>query len=368
SIAHLPDGTRYLILAPLIQQQKGEYRDLFDDLLKQGFLRARVDGTIVQLTDDLRLDRHMKHTIEVVIDRLTAGKTGRARLAEAVETALRLSNGTLLLSRESRVESPEPEQKSDGFAGAGHSSSGSRLSSLDSRLYSAHYACTHCGIGYEPPSPQLFSFNSPLGMCHDCTGLGMRHDFVIDRLVADDGLSIAQGAIALIKPWQNMGRWKRHIYKGVAAAIEEDLELRKDSFLKTPWSKLPDAAKTLFLRGMGERHITFTWRSGGNVWKHGGTWEGVVPRLLENYRKTRNPMRRRQLEKYMDFNVCSSCAGSRLSAQARGVTITSRSGGLPACRSGEADTQSRANRAEFDSPPDESRRRTARDYGSLNLP
>ena len=152
SISALPTGTRYSVLAPLIQQQKGEYRDLFDDLLKQGFVRARVDGETVSLSENLGLDRQMRHTIEVVVDRLSSRRGGRSRLAEAVETALRLGNGTLLLSV--TEETPgRPGQPSTGTP-------------VDrDTLYSSLYACGRCGISYEPPTPQLFSFNSPLGMC-----------------------------------------------------------------------------------------------------------------------------------------------------------------------------------------------------------
>ncbi|HUG89769.1 MAG TPA: excinuclease ABC subunit A, partial [Planctomycetaceae bacterium] len=351
-IAVLPAGTRYAILAPVIQQQKGEYRDLFEDLLKRGYLRARVDGRVVELTENLQLDRHMRHTIEVVVDRLVAGKTPRARLADSVEQALRLSGGTLVVSsgegRESRVESREPDgeverrtsniEHSTLKARTGKSVSSSRPSTLDTRhsldrLYSAHYACTHCQIGFEPPSPQLFSFNSPQGMCLDCNGLGMRHDFVVERLVPNEKLSIAKGAIELLGPLKSVGRWRRHILEGVAAAIEHDLDMMPGTLLKSPWRELPDEARRRLLYGTGDRHITFAWRFSGGVYKHGGSWSGYVAELLESYRKARNPMRRRQLEKCMDFSGCSTCAGSRLGPQARGVTITSRSGGRPASRS-----------------------------------
>ncbi len=147
TISLLEAGTKFQILAPVIQGQKGEYRDLFDDLLKQGFVRARVDGKVVQLSDDLKLDKQMRHTIEVVIDRLVAGKVNRGRLAEAVEQALKYGDGNLILN-----PSGDGESNSD-------------------TLLSASFACTHCNLSFEPPSPQLFSFNSP-GMYLDCNGLG----------------------------------------------------------------------------------------------------------------------------------------------------------------------------------------------------
>lgn len=241
SITLLPEKTRYSILAPLIQQQKGEYKDLFEDLLKQGFLRARVDGRIIQLSDQLQLDRQMRHTIEVVIDRLVAGKVSRARLAESVELALKLANGTLIIATEvsKKTESSDSEE------------------SLQDKLYSSRYACTDCGISYEPPTPQLFSFNSPLGMCGECNGLGMRYDFPLDALISKETVSIQKGAFELLGPLSKVGKWRRHIYNGVARSIENDLNLDEDSFLKTPWNELPAAAQQQFLYGTGDRNITF---------------------------------------------------------------------------------------------------------------
>jgi len=294
SILAMPDGTKFQILAPLIQQQKGEFRDLFEDLLKKGFVRARVDGEVVNLSDDLGLKKHFKHTIEVVIDRLVAQPGHRTRLAEAIETATNLSDGTLLTVTQ------------DG----------------DEKLYSSKYSCPDCSLSFEPPSPQLFSFNSPLGMCRECTGLGSRYEFVNEKLIEDGTKSIAKGAFALIKPWSKLGKWRRHTYQGVADAIEADCELKKGAVLKSPWDELPEHAQAMFLNGMGKRHITFSWRHSGGIWKHGGHWEGYLNNLLDDYHKTKNPMRRRQLEKYMAIVGCSHCNGKRLNSQARHVTLT----------------------------------------------
>src|SRR5262245_44658824 len=208
-IVQLPAGTKFAVLAPLIRGQKGEYRDLFDDLLKQGFSRARADGTIVQLSDDLKLDRQMRHDIEVVIDRLTASAGVRSRLAEAVELALRMGKGTLVVAVDEvgagATGSLLPVQNDDGDgqiaedltqstagrasggaqAGTGRASgtragtgeaSGTRAARAKKRrsssrntdlVFSSQYACTRCGLSFEPPTPQLFSFNSPQGMCKE---------------------------------------------------------------------------------------------------------------------------------------------------------------------------------------------------------
>ena len=338
SILTLPEGTRFQVLAPLVNQQKGEFRDLFADLLKQGFLRARVDGQVVSLSDDLGLKKHFKHTIDVVVDRLVAGKGARTRLAEAIETATRLSGGRLIVSQELRDKSPEqggggdaatraPGEKGKRRKGESGEGSLSPAPSVDAaaqeRLYSTRYACPDCGISYEPPSPQLFSFNSPLGMCPDCTGLGARHEFLVDKLIDDGSKSISQGAFHLLGPFKKVGRWRRHIYQGVARSIEQETGLPEDSFLKTPWKDLPQTARDFWLHGLGDRHITFAWRHRGGVWKHGGSWVGFLPELLDDYLKAKNPMRRRQLEKYMAIVPCSSCEGARLNEQARNVRIES---------------------------------------------
>jgi excinuclease ABC subunit A len=321
-VARIPAGTRMQLLAPVIQQQKGEYQDLFDDLRRQGFLRARVDGRLVQLADNLRLDRQMRHTIEVVVDRLVAGSVSRTRLTDSIETALKLSGGTLVVTREAAAESAAAQRAAR--AGKENKESGGADGTTETR-YSSHYACMHCGISYEPPSPQLFSFNSPQGMCTRCNGLGMRHDFLLDRLIPDDSRTLWQGAVDVLGPIGKIGRWRRHIYKGVANSIEKDVGLPKETLLKTPWRDLPEAAQKQFLYGTGDRHITFAWRSPGGVWKHGGTYDGLVADLLESYRKAKNVMRRRQLEKYMEFVPCTECGGTRLNAQARSVRITSSS-------------------------------------------
>ncbi len=177
-VMQLPDGEAYSILAPVIRGQKGEYKDLFEDLSKAGYVRARVDGKVFALTDRLELDRQIKHDIEVVIDRLKAGPSVRPRLAEAIEAALKLGEGTVIVATEGKPD----------------------------LLLSSHYACSHCGISFDPPSPQLFSFNNPQGMCPSCDGLGVRHDFDPDLLVPDPSLSVWKGAIEPLGAGQRDGQ------------------------------------------------------------------------------------------------------------------------------------------------------------------
>ncbi|HWG47268.1 MAG TPA: excinuclease ABC subunit UvrA [Gemmataceae bacterium] len=298
-ILALPEGTRFLVLAPVVRGQKGEYKDLFADMLKRGFVRARVDGQMVRLSDNLKLDRRIKHNIEIIIDRLKNDVGVRSRLAEAVEQALALAEGALIVSVEAEA-------------------SGGRQLPVDAVqediLFSAHYACTHCDRSYEPPSPQLFSFNSPHGMCPDCDGLGTRFSFDADLLIPDPALSFYNGAIPLVGKMRGMGRWRRHIYEGIAQTLGIDL--------KTPWQRLPREQQDLLLHGSGEQHITYEWKQrGGGVWKHGGKWEGIIPQLLSSFKKTAAGPRRMQLEKYMRVVGCPTCQGQRLNGQARAVRV-----------------------------------------------
>jgi len=271
----------------VVRGQKGEFKDFRGDMLKRGFVRARIDGKIVRLADDLRLDKRIKHDIEIVIDRLTSEPKVRTRLAEAVEQALALANGALIVCVEQ----------------------GSKDEHEDIRL-SAHYACLHCNKSYEPPSPQMFSFNNPHGMCPDCDGIGAKFTFDPDLLIPDPSKSFFDGAIPIVGPLRGMGRWRKHVFEGVAKIFEIEL--------KTPWGQMPAEKQNVLLHGAGDRNITFEWKQrGGGVWRHGGKWEGIVPQLLTSFKKTASGPRRLQLEKYMRVVRCPSCAGKRLNPQAR---------------------------------------------------
>jgi excinuclease ABC subunit A len=321
-ILALPEGTRFLVLAPVIRGQKGEYKDLFADLLKRGYIRARVDGEVVRLTDDLKLDRRIKHTIEVVIDRLKNEPKVRSRLAEAVEQALALGEGSLIVAVESdagtrRHGDTATEETSEVAVSPRRSLAASGASDtppFEDVLLSSRYACTHCNLSYEPPSPQLFSFNSPQGMCPDCDGLGARYTFDPELLIPDPSQSFYEGAIPIVGALRGMGRWRKHIFEGVAGTLGIDLKL--------PWRDMPKEHQDWLLYGAGERHISYAWKQrGGGVWKHGGKWEGIVPQLLSSFKKTAAGPRRLQLEKYMRVVPCTTCNGQRINAQARAVTV-----------------------------------------------
>jgi excinuclease ABC subunit A len=293
-ILELPDGTAYSLLAPVIRGQKGEYKDLFAELGRAGYVRARVNGQVVALSDKLALDRQIKHNIEVVIDRLKAGPAVRPRLAEAVEAALRLGEGTVIVAREGAPD----------------------------LLLSSQYACAACGLSFAPPSPQLFSFNSPQGMCLACDGLGVRHDFDPDLLVPVPSLSVWEGAIEPVGPVKAMGRWRRHLYEGVAANVEADGDgPPPGSMLRGPWRDLDARFQRAWLYGLGDRQIVHHWRSRGKHWSHAEKWPGVATDLLARFRNAAGGPTRAQLEPYMRSMTCPDCRGTRLNPRARAVKV-----------------------------------------------
>ncbi len=294
----LPAGTSFLILAPVVRGQKGEYKDLFNDLARAGYLRARVNGQVVNLSDDLSLDRQIKHQIEVVIDRLKVGPNAasnlRGRVAEAVEQALKLGEGTLIVAAEG----------------------------LPDLMLSSNYACPSCGIGFDPPSPQLFSFNSPQGMCLACDGLGIRHDFDPSLLVPDSSKSVWDGAIAPLGPVKELGRWRRHLFEGFATNIEADPDgPPKGAMLKGRWRDLDENWRRAWLYGTGDRMIVHRWKSKGKIWSHAEKWVGVANELLAKYRGATGGPTRAQLDPYMRSMTCPECHGARLNPRARAAKV-----------------------------------------------
>jgi len=305
-ILALPSGSDYSVLAPVVRGQKGEYKDLFAELGRAGYVRARVDGRVVGLTDSLALDRQIKHNIEVVVDRFKAGPAAKSRLAEAVEGALKLGGGTVVVAAEGGPD----------------------------LLLSSDYACPSCGIGFDPPSPQLFSFNSPQGMCPGCDGLGVRHDFDPGLLVPDPSLSVWNGAIAPLGPVKEHGKWRRHLFEGVAANYEADKNgPPKKAMLRGPWKDLDPAWRRVWLHGAGDRLIVHHWKSGGRVNSHAETWAGVATELLAKYRAATGGPTRARLDPFMRAVTCPDCRGSRLNARARAVRVGGRTlvelGSLP---------------------------------------
>jgi len=291
-----PAGAAVLILAPVVRGQKGEHVELLEDLRRRGYVRARIDGVVTHLDQAPGLGRHSRHDIEVVVDRLTIREGVRGRLAEAVENALALGEGTLIVTpADAPGKGSEQPQRSKKAAGE--------------MMLSSRYACVACGIGLEAPSPQLFSFNSPSGMCLACDGMGVTYRFDPDLLVPNPNLPFFAPCVApmRIRP----GRWRRHIYEGVARYVGFDINL--------PWNKLFPKARDALLYGTGDAHITYEWRYRWGTWKHGGRFEGVVADLDQKYRQAKAGFVREYYEKFMRLKTCEACGGARLNEQARAV-------------------------------------------------
>ena len=324
----IDEGTRLILLAPKVRGQKGEYRDLFEELVRQGFVRARVDGEMIELADPPPLDRYRRHDIEVVVDRLIIRSGVRSRLAEALELALDTGGGTAiawLVDDAEAAESDKPKRATRRR----------KESAADEILLSAGYACSRCGIGFEQPNPQMFSFNSPQGMCPDCDGLGTRFDFDPELLIPDPSRNFLTPCIVPMR--RPPGRWRRHIYEGVAQHVGFKL--------KTPWRDLPKKAQQALLYGTGDEHITFEWRSRRGPWKHGGTFEGVVAELHAAYRKTNSAWVRRYYEQFMRQRACQRCNGARLNPQALAITLAAKIAGSEEARNIDAVCKMPINRA-----------------------
>jgi len=306
AILQLPAGTSFLVLAPVIRAQKGEHRDLFAALQRQGYVRARVDGQVVRLADELRLVRNQRHDIEVVIDRLTASPAVRPRLAEAVEQALRLGDGSLIVSTEE--------------AAAANKAEGPQAGRGTDQYFSARYACIECGLSFEPPTPQLFSFNSPLGMCPHCHGLGEAYDLNMALLVQDASKSLDEGCVVLLGPRRTWRRWLDTWLLSVAAYLAEPYGMRAEKVFSTPWQDLPAEIRQAILTGTGSRAIPLKrdlgrHRKGERLLFPGlvGFAEHMWPSMaIES-----------DAERYFVMQTCRMCKGERLNEQARHVRLTS---------------------------------------------
>jgi len=286
----LAEGAKLTLVAPLVAHRKGEFRDVFDDLKARGFARVLVDGEPFRVEEPPRLDKKLKHTIELVVDRVTVRAADRGRIAESVELALREGKGEMRADREK----------------------GAPLSFSEAR--------THCGASFPALSPQSFSFNSPLGMCGACNGLGTRLEVDPLLVIPDPSLSMRGGAIA---PWATgMARgegWTFRIADAVAKACKVDLD--------RPWSKLPKKKQELVLYGLAGQRIAVSWGKAGTE-SHGTfgmKWEGVIPGMMRRFRDTESEQAREQYRKFMSEQACDACAGRRLRAESLAVRVAKRS-------------------------------------------
>ena len=301
---------RVMILAPLVREAKGEHRDLFTDLVRQGFTRARVDGRICRVEEPPPLEKLLKHTIDVVVDRLVPTEATRSRIAEAVELALRTGGGQVIVA----------EEAPDEPAGKGKKKEKETASSADLVL-SSRYACTTCHTSYSTPEPQLFSFNSPQGACPTCEGLGDIYGIDPTKLVVAPEKSLRKGALAVIGGFRDMPRWMRRLFTGVAAHAEAKRKLPAGTLLDTPWQDLTPLQRRIWLEGTGLEEIKLSWKRGRAERGARTKFEGILAMLANRWRNAKSGILRRMLEKLMSVTPCHACRGARLSSQARAVRI-----------------------------------------------
>ncbi|RLF34071.1 MAG: excinuclease ABC subunit UvrA [Thermoplasmata archaeon] len=274
------------ILSPLVRQRKGTYEQLFQNLHAQGYTRVRVDGVMYRTHEEISLERYKKHDIEVVIDRLDVGDF--SRLVEACENALKNADGLLIVVDRDGTES----------------------------IYSSKMACPQCGMIFEELQPRMFSFNSPLGACEECHGLGIKMEFDPDLIIPDKTKCIADGAIALYRTVRDS--WRTHYLGGVAKHFGFDIF--------TPIEDLTERQYHALMYGSDEK-ITFdiTMKNGEAHWSHRGTWEGLIPQAERLYKQTESDYRRRDMEKFMRISACPSCQGKRLKQKVLAVKIAGKS-------------------------------------------
>jgi excinuclease ABC subunit A len=286
----LPAGTRFMALAPMVSGRKGEHDEVFASIRKQGFVRVRVDGTIVELDETPKLDKKKKHSIDVVVDRLVVDASIRPRLTDSVETALGVSDGTLLALTE--VKKGEWREK----------------------LYSEKNACIPCGLSFETLTPRHFSFNSPYGACPTCHGLGTMLVFDEDLVVPDKTLSLESGAI---QAWRRGGRRLLIYYKGLLRAVAKHYGVD----INTPYEKLPASFREILLHGSGDEEIQLGFWRGGGYHKYEKAFEGVFPNLQRRIEETDSEYTRQRLQSYQSRQACTSCHGARLKPEALAVTV-----------------------------------------------
>jgi len=285
NVLALPENSKMMLLAPVVQGRKGEHIKTLENLAAQGFIRARIDGEICDLSDPPTLDLHKKHDIEVVIDRFKVREDIQLRLAESFETALELSAGVAKVAY----------MDGDG----------------DEMVFSANFACPHCGYSISELEPRLFSFNNPAGACPTCDGLGVKQFFDPARIVSNEELSLSGGAI---RGWDKRSYFYFQMLQSVAEHYDFDLN--------TPFNELDKKAQQVVLYGSKGTAIKFKYiNDRGDIMERNHPFEGIIPNMERRYKETESNSVREELTKYLNHQPCPSCHGSRLRLEARNVFI-----------------------------------------------
>ncbi|NVJ57311.1 MAG: excinuclease ABC subunit UvrA [Vibrionaceae bacterium] len=284
-VLEMPEGSKMMLLAPIVKERKGEHVKTLENLAAQGFIRARIDGETCDLSDPPTLELHKKHTIEVVVDRFKVRSDLQQRLAESFETTLELSGGIAVVA----------PMDGDG----------------DEVVFSANFACPHCGYSMQELEPRLFSFNNPAGACHTCDGLGVQQYFDPARVIVDESLSLAQGAI---RGWDQ----KNYYYFQMFTSLSEHYGFD----LHAPFKSLPKKTRDVILTGSGRTEVEFKYiNDRGDIRVKRHPFEGILNTLERRYRDTESNSVREELAKYISTKTCGSCDGSRLRLEARNVFI-----------------------------------------------
>jgi excinuclease ABC subunit A len=303
-LARLPEGTRLTLLAPLVENRKGEHRDVLEDARKRGFARARIDGVILALDAVIELDKKKKHDIALVVDRLVvkAAEGGDRRLVDSVETALREGKGVL-----------------HALTALGPASRGGKAKEDETQsIYSEHLACPIDGISFPELQPSSFSFNNPLGMCQECNGLGSRPEMDPDLIIPDPSKSIRGGAV---EPWthalEKQGGWTYRMIESLSQSFKVPLD--------RPWQELSKEARQLLLQGSGDDTMSIKWSEGGRTGTYKTSFEGIIPTLMRRFKETTSESMRKHYLRYFSDKPCSACKGERLRPESRAVLIHEKS-------------------------------------------
>ena len=288
----LPSGSKIMLMAPVVRDRKGEHLNLLEGMHAQGYIRARVDGQIIDLSEPPTLKKNFKHNIDIIIDRLVVKEGNEQRMAESFETALELAEGVaevLVMPSDTQTE--------------------------ETLVFSSRYACPHCGYSLSELEPRLFSFNNPVGACASCDGLGTKQYFDPAQIIFDDGISLSAGAI---KGWDRRSLFYFRMIQNVATHYGFDVD--------KPLSELSSVQLDKLLYGSGEEAIEFSYlrHKGKGVTRH-HSWEGIIPNMERRYRETESNSMREELAKYINSQTCPDCTGSRLRLEARNVFINEQS-------------------------------------------
>lgn len=285
-----PQGTRIQILAPIVQNRKGEHKEELEEARREGFVRVKINGKMRDLSEDIQLDKKSKHNIDIIVDRLVVKENIRSRMIDSVETALKLTDGFL------RVDYVDEDRQ---------------------EILSESNSCARCGISYPELTPQHFSFNSPIGMCPECNGLGTKMEFDPDLIVPDKSKSILEGAVA---NWGDLNKKKRSWTLQTLRALSKNFKFS----LETPWEDLPTKIQEMLLYGSRNKRFNLKWRTGSGYGSYSTRWEGIIPTLKRRMAQTRSKYMRQYYMKFISDKPCPYCEGKKLRQESLAVRIAGK--------------------------------------------